>query len=234
MNTLALIPARGGSKRIPRKNVRPFAGQPMIGHAIEVAQRSRLFDAVVVSTDDEEIADISRRLGAEVPFMRPEQLADDHTPTVPVVTHAIAALKASGRTFDQVCCLYPACPLLEADDLREALDLLRSTQSPYVFPVLPFPAPIQRALRRADDGRTEPFDPRHSQTRSQDLEPAYYDAGQFYWGRAEAWLHGMDIHRNGRTIVMPGWRAVDIDTPDDWLRAEALYRALRQRPQESA
>lgn len=232
MNRLALIPARGGSKRIPRKNVRPFAGKPMIGYAIDVAQRSGLFDAVVVSTDDEEIADISRQLGAEVPFTRPAQLADDHTPTVPVVAHAIGAMKALNRTFDHVCCLYPACPLLEASDLQQAFELLQATDAPYVFPVLPFPAPIQRALRRTDDGRTEPFDARHSQTRSQDLEPAYYDAGQFYWGRAESWLQGLDIHRNGRTIVLPGWRAVDIDTPDDWLRAEALYRALKQRPQE--
>jgi pseudaminic acid cytidylyltransferase len=228
MNTLALIPARGGSKRVPRKNVRPFAGKPMIGHAIDVAQRSGLFDAVVVSTD-EEIADIARRFGAEVPFMRPAPLADDQTPTVPVVAHAVVQMHTLGRTFERVCCLYPACPLLEPGDLQQALQMLEATHAPYVFPVLPFPAPIQRALRRAEDGRTEPFDPRHSQTRSQDLEPAYHDAGQFYWGRSEAWLQGLDIHRNGRTIVMPGWRAVDIDTPDDWLRAEALYRVLRQQ-----
>lgn len=226
---LAVIPARGGSKRIPRKNIRPFAGKPMIGYAIEAALASQAFDAVLVSTDDEEIAQAARGFGAEVPFMRPPQLADDHTPTVPVIAHAITQMQALGRAPRLVCCIYPGCPLLEPGDLRAGLALLEEGSSAYAFPVLPFPAPIQRALRRRADGSTEPFQPQYTQTRSQDLEPAFYDAGQFYWGRAEAWLQGMDIHRNGRTVVVPEWRAVDIDTPDDWLRAEALYQVHRQR-----
>jgi pseudaminic acid cytidylyltransferase len=222
---LAVIPARGGSKRIPRKNIRDFAGKPMLAYAIEAAQRSGCFDAIVVSTDDEEIARIARRYGAQVPFMRPAELADDHTPTVPVIAHAIEQMALLGREPTHVCCIYPGCPLLEPGDLQEGLALLQGGAQAYAFPVLAFPAPIQRALRRHADGRTEPFYPQYTQTRSQDLEPAFHDAGQFYWGSAPAWRQGLDIHRNARTLVVPEWRAVDIDTPDDWLRAEALYQA---------
>ena len=222
---LAVIPARGGSKRIPRKNIKLFAGKPMIAYAIELALHSGIFDAVIVSTDDEEIARISIQLGALVPFMRPTELADDHSPTVPVVAHAINQMQAAGFAPELVCCIYPGCPLLDPDDLRKGLALLESGCSAYTFPVLTFPAPIQRALRRRVDGTTEPFDSKHTQTRSQDLEPAFYDAGQFYWGRASAWQGGVDIHLNCRTLIIPEWRAVDIDTPDDWSRAETLFQA---------
>ncbi len=224
---LAVIPARGGSKRIPRKNIRDFAGQPMIAYAIRAAQGSGLFDSIVVSTDSDEIAEVARQFGAEVPFMRPASLADDHTPTVPVIAHAIDAVSASGRPPSLVCCIYPGCPLLDPADLRAGLSLLLDRKAHYAFPVLHFPAPIQRALRRRNDGSVTPFQPEHSQTRSQDLEPAFYDAGQFYWGHARAWTDGIDIHRNGVALIVPSWRAVDIDTPDDWHRAEALYRAAR-------
>lgn len=222
---LAVIPARGGSKRIPRKNIKPFAGQPMIGHAIGAALASRLFDHVVVTTDDDEIAAAARTLGAEVPFRRPAELADDHTPTVPVVAHGIEACKALGWAADAVCCIYPGVPFLQQDDLREALAVLEDGAT-YAFPVAEFPSPVQRALRRDADGSSRPLFPEHASTRTQDLPPAYHDAGQFYWGRAEAWLAGLNIHLHGRTIVIPQWRAVDIDSPDDWQRAELLYRAL--------
>lgn len=222
---IAVIPARGGSKRIPRKNIRPFAGKPMIGHAIAAARLSGLFDHIVVSTDNAEIAAVATSLGAQVPFMRPAELADDHTPTVPVVAHAIAACRQMGWPVEAVCCIYPGVPFLRAADLAAALALL-DLGADYAFPVASFPSAIQRALHREPDAATRPFFPEFAATRTQDLPPAFYDAGQFYWGRAQAWLAGLNIHLHGRTIVLPEWRVVDIDTPDDWDRAELLYRAL--------
>lgn len=229
---LAVIPARGGSKRIPRKNVKPFAGKPMIHYAIDAARRAQVFDHIVVSTDDDEIAAIASAAGAELPFKRPASLADDHTPTVPVVAHAIEACRSLGWPIEQVCCIYPGVPLLRAEDITQALAMLDEYGVSYVFPVTPFPSPIQRALRRRPDGMTRPFYPDHVDTRTQDLETAYHDAGQFYWGARRAWLDGLNIHAHGRTLVLPQWRVVDIDTPADWERAEAIARALR--PQDGS
>lgn len=224
---IAVIPARGGSKRIPRKNIREFAGRPMIAYAIDAAHASGLFDHVLVSTDDAEIAQIAQRHGAEVPFKRPPELADDHTPTVPVIVHAIQACRALGWPIEHVCCIYPGVPLIQADDIAAALVLLDNAGGAgYTFPVTPFPSAIQRALHRAPDGRVAPFHPEHVNTRTQDLEPAFHDAGQFYWGLADTWLAGLAIHENARTMVLPEWRVIDIDTPADWARAEALFRAL--------
>ena len=224
---VAIIPARGGSKRIPRKNIREFAGKPMIGYAIDAARASGRFDRVIVTTDDREIAAIAEDRGAELPFMRPPELADDHTPTVPVIQHAIAQCRRLGWSVDWACCIYPGVPLIDPADIGAAWDLLQKAGGAgYTFPVAPFPSAIQRALRRDEGGAVAPFDPRHVNTRTQDLEPAYYDAGQFYWGGANAWLAGLPIHANGRAIVLPEWRVVDIDTPADWERAEALFRAL--------
>ena len=225
---LAIIPARGGSKRIPRKNIRSFAGKPMIAYAIEAARASGVFDRVVVSTDDAEIAQVSKSLGAEVPFMRPAELSDDHTATVPVIAHAIQACGPLASDAGEVCCIYPAVPLIEAGDIVRALRALEQGGMAYVFSVTPFPSPIQRALRRLPDGVTQPFFPQYVDTRTQDLEPAYHDAGQFYWGRRSAWLDGLNIHAHGASIVLPEGRAVDIDTPADWERAEALYAVLSQ------
>lgn len=225
--TLAVIPARGGSKRIPRKNIRPFGGKPMIAFAIDAALASGQFAHVVVSTDDAEIADIARQRGAEVPFLRPENLSDDFTPTVPVIAHAIEACTQLGMATDLVCCIYPGVPMIDPSDLVAARGRLDSSGAHYAFPVASFPAAIQRALRRnAETGAASPFNPENVNVRTQDLEPAYFDAGQFYWGRRQAWLDGLNIHANGTTIVLPEWRVVDIDTPDDWERAELLYRAL--------
>lgn len=225
---MAVIPARGGSKRIPRKNIRLFAGKPMIGYAIGAALESGLFDRVLVSTDDPEIAEISKSLGAEVPFERPAHLSDDHTPTVPVIAHAIRQCQMVGLEPAEVCCIYPGVPLIRASDLAEALQLLRQRDGRgYAFPVTPFPAAIQRALRRLSDGGVEPFDSRYVNTRTQDLETAYHDAGQFYWGGVSAWLGGLPIHAHGAAIVLPEWRVVDIDTEDDWRRAEIIFRAFR-------
>ena len=219
---IAVIPARGGSKRIPRKNVKPFAGKPMIAYAIHAALRAGVFDHVIVSTDDDEIAAVARAAGATTPFRRPSELADDHTPTVPVVAHAIQACHALGWPVEQVCCIYPGVPFIDTGDIVAALTLLQTSDAAYAFPVACFSSPIQRALRRQDDGTTSPFHPEHANTRSQDLERAYHDAGQFYWGGARPWLDGLNIHAHGRTIVLPAWRVVDIDTPADWDRAERL------------
>jgi len=223
---LAVIPARGGSKRIPRKNIKPFAGKSMIAYAIEAALASGTFDRVVVSTDDQEIADVARASGAQVPFMRPASLSDDYTPTVPVIAHAIGACEAAGISIGNVCCIYPGVPMLDPADLRTALEVLLAGGTDYVFPVAPYPAAIQRALKRAADGTTRPFHPEHATTRTQDLEPGFYDAGQFYWGLRNAWMDGLTLHTHGKTIVLPEWRVVDIDTPDDWTRAELLYEAF--------
>jgi pseudaminic acid cytidylyltransferase len=221
----AVIPARGGSKRIPRKNIRSFRGRPMIGWAIDAAQRAGVFDRIVVSTDDPEIAEVARAAGAELPFARPAHLADDHTPTVPVIAHALQALAAPADTA--VCCIYPAVPLLEPQDLRAALTQLEAGAPGYVFPVAAYPSPVQRALARQPDGRSAPLYPEFTQTRTQDLTPAYFDAGQFYWARAATWCAGLSIHGHASTLVLPEWRVVDIDTPADWERAEALCQVLQ-------
>ena len=226
---LAVIPARGGSKRIPRKNINLFHGKPMIGYAIAAAIKSKAFDRVIVSTDDEEIAIVARAHGAEAPFRRPPELADDHTPTVPVIAHAIQECQSMGWDVSEVCCIYPSVPFISTSDLRLAHERLLTSGAHYVFPVTSFPSPIQRALRRLPDGSVKPFQPEHAAMRTQDLEPSYFDVGQFYWGKPLAWLQGMNLHLNGVTLVLPEWRVVDIDTPADWERAELLYGALSKR-----
>ena len=198
----------------------------MIGYAIRAALASNLFDRVIVSTDDTEISDVSRAHGAEIPFIRPPELSDDHTPTVPVIAHAIRACDELGWGVKDVCCIYPGVPFISIHDLRTAHEQLVSMGAHYVFPVTGFPSPIQRALRRLSDGSVRPFQPEHASTRTQDLEPGYFDCGQFYWGRKSAWLDGLNIHLNGSTLVIPEWRVVDIDTRADWERAELLYSAL--------
>jgi pseudaminic acid cytidylyltransferase len=224
--TIAVIPARGGSKRIPRKNIRLFAGRPMIAHAISSAYQSRLFKHVIVSTDDPEIAAIALEEGAEVPFSRPAELADDYTPTVPVIAHAIQACALLGWKVDIVCCIYPTVPFIEAADLSAALSLLEHSGSDYCFPVTEYSSPIQRALVRDDAGRMTPFFPEFESSRTQDLKPAYHDAGQFYWGRMHAWLNNHRIHTNGVGYPIPQWRVVDIDTEEDLTRAQALFHSI--------
>ena len=223
---LAVIPARGGSKRIPRKNIKLFQGKPMVSYAISAAIRSGLFDRVIVSTDDEEIAQVALAYGAESPFMRPSFLADDITPTVPVIAHALSIVQSMGWGVQDLCCIYPGVPFISIKDLQFGYEKLLLSGANYVFPVTAFPSPIQRALRRFPDGSVMPFQPEYSGWRTQDLEPGYFDAGQFYWGKPAAWLQGVNIHLSGVTFVIPEWRVVDIDTPEDWERAELLYQSL--------
>ncbi len=222
---LAVIPARGGSKRIPRKNIRPFFGRPMIAWSIAAALESECFDRVIVSTDDDEIAAVAESEGADVPFRRPAELADDHTPTVPVVAHAVA-WQAESAAVDRACCIYATAPFLRAEDIRAGRDLLDARGADYVFSVTGYDFPIQRAIRLDDDNRVSMFRPEHANTRSQDLEEAYHDAGQFYWGTAQAWMSGRPIMGEGAVgLPLPRTRVQDIDTPQDWERAEQLFRA---------
>jgi len=226
---LAVIPARGGSKRIPRKNIRLFCGKPIMAWSIGAAHDSGCFDRIIVSTDDEEIASVARAHGAEVPFMRPPELSNGHAGTQAVIAHAIQWVEENlGDTLVEVCCLYATAPFVRASDLQEGLDALRANKCGFAFPVTTYPYPIQRAVRITEAGRVAMFNPQHFETRSQDLEIAYHDAGQFYWGRKEAWLDGRPIFSNESVpILLPRERVQDIDTPEDWEIAELMYNALQ-------
>lgn len=226
---LAVIPARGGSKRIPRKNIKLFHGKPLIAYAIHAAIASGIFDHVIVSTDDREIAQIARDYGAQVPFDRPPELADDLTPTVPVIAHAIQSCINLGWDVQEVCCIYPGVPFISTNDLCMAHERLLESGAHYVFPITSFPSPIQRALRRLTNGAVSPFQPEYAATRTQDLEPGYFDVGQFYWGKASAWLQELNLHLNAVTLIIPEWRVVDIDTSADWERAELLYAMMLRK-----
>ena len=226
---LAVIPARGGSKRIPRKNIRPFGGLPMIGWSIRTAIDSGCFDRILVSTDDEEIAGVAREHGAEAPFLRPAELSDDHTGTIPVIAHAIRWQAAQGVAADLTCCLYATAPFAQADDLRRGLAALEDSGADYAFSVTSYASPIQRAFRITPDGRVAMFWPEHFNTRSQDLEEAWHDAGQFYWGRTEAWLAQKPLFGpDSVPVVLPRHRVQDIDTPEDWERAEHMLQNFNQ------
>jgi pseudaminic acid cytidylyltransferase len=227
---LAVIPARGGSKRIPRKNIKPFCGRPMIAWSIDAARASGCFDHIAVSTDDEEIAAVAREAGAEVPFMRPAGLSDDHTATMPVIAHAIDWYADDNRPPAFACCIYATAPFLRAGDIRRGLETLRQSGSRFALSVTTFAAPIQRAFRITSGGRLQMFNPEAFATRSQDLEPAYHDAAQFYWGDADAWRSGKPIFSSeAAPVLLPRHRVQDIDTPEDWRTAEWMFQALRAR-----
>ncbi|MDD2830174.1 MAG: pseudaminic acid cytidylyltransferase [Sulfuricurvum sp.] len=223
---ICIIPARGGSKRIPRKNIKPFHGKPIIAYSIEAALTSCLFDKIIVTTDDEEIAEVARKFGAEVPFMRPKELSDDHTATIPVIAHAIQTLQ-NNSVIDYACCIYATAPFIRAEDIHNAYNSLITHNKQYAFPVTTFPFPIQRGVKRDNKGNIDMFYPEHFATRSQDLEEAYHDVGQFYWGTREAWLEGKPIFSDAATtIVLPRHLVQDIDTPEDWIRAELMHKVL--------
>jgi len=220
---VVIIPARGGSKRIPRKNIKAFFGKPMIAWSIEAAKKSGIFDRIIVSTDDEEIASIAREWGAEVPFIRPAELSEDLTATIPVISHAIQWLLEQGEDLDAICCLYATAPFVEATDISKGYAELTTGDWAYTFSVTDFSAPIFRSFQLSASGGVEMFYPEHFNTRSQDLPEAYHDAGQFYWGRKESWLQGKIFFSNqSKPIIIPRWRVQDIDTPSDWQRAEQI------------
>lgn len=224
---MAVIPARGGSKRIPRKNIKLFCGKPMIAWSIEAALASDCFDRIIVTTDDEEIAEVARTFGAEVPFQRPPELSDDHTGTIPVIAHAIQWQQQNGQVPTEVCCIYATAPFIRAEDLQRGLQSLERCDCDYAFAVTSFAFPIQRAIRVTELGRVEMFNPQYFNTRSQDLEDAYHDAGQFYWGHANAWLTGKPVFSVAAApVILPRFRVQDIDTHEDWERAELMFRVL--------
>jgi pseudaminic acid cytidylyltransferase len=226
---IAVIPARGGSKRIPRKNIRSFCGKPIIAYSISAAQQTGLFDQVVVSTDDEEIASIARTFGATTPFVRPKEIADDFTGTNAVVKHAVAWFNAQSHDVTHACCLYATAPLVQARYIAEGYEALSRSDAVFAFSVTSYAFPIQRAVRITPEGRVDAIYPEHRMTRSQDLEHAYHDAGQFYWGTARAFLEDMPLfapHSVG--VILPRHLVQDIDTLEDWNQAELMYGAINR------
>lgn len=224
---VAIIPARGGSKRIPRKNIREFAGKPMIAHSIHCALQSGLFERVIVSTDDEEISRVARDFGAEVPFLRPKELADDHTGTTEVVAHAIEYLRNQGTNPSAVCCIYATAPFIRQADLKQGLSILEASNWQYVFSATTFAFPIFRSFQKNAEGGLKMLFPEYFNTRSQDLPETLHDAGQFYWGRPQAWInHARIFDSNSTTVIIPRWRVQDIDTTEDWIRAESMAAYL--------
>jgi len=226
--SVAIIPARGGSKRIPRKNIKEFYGKPLIAYSIEVALASKLFDKVIVTTDDEEIANIAREYGAEVPFIRPKELSDDFTGTGDVVKHALEWLETKGDTFEFACTIYATSPLLQSKYLIEGFEKLRDSDAVNAFSATSMPFPIQRTFKVDDDGRCEMFTPEHYMTRSQDLEEAYQDAGQFYWSKTDETSDEIMFGKDSIPIMLPRHLVQDIDTLEDWQRAEIMYKVIQE------
>jgi N-acylneuraminate cytidylyltransferase len=227
---LAVIPARGGSKRIPRKNLKFFCGKPIIAWSIMAAKESGLFERIIVSTDDHQIAEVARAWGAETPFLRPHELANDFATTTEVIAHAALWAIDQGLTLESVCCIYATAPFVQVGDIKRGFEALDSGDWDYAFTVTDFSAPIFRSFKQTKQGGLEMFFPEHFGTRSQDLPVALHDAGQFYWGRPEAWIHGKRIFGNrSMPIVIPRWRVQDIDTQEDWDRAEMLAPVIMGR-----
>jgi len=229
---VAIIPARGGSKRIPRKNIRPFLGKPIIGYSIEAAKNSGLFDAVVVSTDDREIAEVAEGFGASVPFFREKSLADDHATIFDVLSASYHQLKGEGQDIEKLCCIYATAPLINVQALKKGEALLGATENAAVaISVAEFPYPIQRALGTNSAGLLEMIDKSHLNTRSQDLPEAYMDAAQFIWCDSALFeKQASSLFDFGvLPVVIPTSEVQDIDTLDDWDRAEVIYRYIQER-----
>lgn len=227
---LAVIPARGGSKRIPRKNILSFHGLPMIAWSIRAAVASGLFEQIIVSTDDAEIAEVARSHGATVPFMRPQELSDDFAGTIPVIAHATGWAIDQGLVPEAVCCIYATAPFIDNGDLRRGWEALAAGTWEYAFAVTEFHAPFYRAFKQLPDGGLEMFFPEHMASRSQDLPQVLHDAAQFYWGRPSAWLEGKPIFApHSWPVFIPRHRVQDIDTPEDWAAAERMAAQLLAR-----
>ena len=225
---VAVIPARGGSKRIPRKNINEFCGKPMIAWPIEVAKKSKLFDRIIVTTDDEEITKVAKSCGAEVPFIRPAELSDDYAGTTEVIAHAIFWMHEQQWQPEAVCCIYATSVFLTVEDLKKGFDALSTGNWSYAFSVTNFEYPIFRSFKENPAGGVEMFFPEHFESRSQDLPIAYHDAAQFYWGKPEAWLKELELfEKHSYPVKIPHWRVQDIDTCDDWKRAEILFKAMK-------
>jgi pseudaminic acid cytidylyltransferase len=226
---IAIIPARGGSKRIPRKNIKEFHGKPLIAYSIEAAKASKCFDRIIVSTDDNEIAEVAKQYGAEVPFIRPAGISDDFATTIDVMKHAIKWCKENEMEIENVCCIYATAPLLLPEYIQQGLKSLANNSVKYTFSATSFAFPIQRAIKLDCNNQVDMFQPEHLNTRSQDLEEAYHDAGQFYWGTAASFLEGASFFaKHSIAIKLPRKRVQDIDTPEDWDLAEILYSVINK------
>lgn len=220
---LAVIPARGGSKRIPRKNIKPFYGKPMIAWSIEAAKECGFFDHIIVSTDDQEISEIAKEWGAEVPFLRPEHLSDDFTGTAEVIAHATEWALSQGWPVSAVCCIYATAPFVQTEDIKQGFAMLNSGKWEYAIGVTSYASSVYRAFSEHPEGGVEMLFPEQFLTRSQDLPVVLHDAAQFYWGRASAWIEGKPgLGRDTIIVKIPRWRVQDIDDHEDWLRAELL------------
>lgn len=229
IKAICIIPARGGSKRIKHKNIRLFRGRPMIDWSIRAAKSSGCFGQIVVSTDSPLISSVALEAGADVPFVRPSNLSDDYTGTREVVVHAIEELGLLRNDSVHVCCLYATAPFVTSSDILMARNcLIESRSRSTVFAATSFPFPIQRAVRISNDGYSSPFDPDLIGKRSQDLEDFYHDAGQFYWASSTSWCDIGHLFENGRPFLLPRWRVQDIDTEEDWKRAELMHVLLEQ------
>ncbi len=223
---IAVIPARGGSKRIPRKNIKDFCGKPMIVWSIEAAKASGSFDHIIVSTDDNEIAELAKEHGAEVPFIRPTELSDDYIGTGDVVKHAVEWIINNLGKPEYVCTVYATAPFIKPTDIIKGLKLLQENDCQIVFTVTSFPFPIQRAIKITGNGRVQMFQPEHFMTRSQDLELSYHDAGQFYWSVTDAVLNNISAFSEvSIPLTLPRHQVQDIDTVEDWQRAELMFKA---------
>jgi pseudaminic acid cytidylyltransferase len=224
---VAIIPARAGSKRIPKKNVKPFAGEPIIAHSIQAAIASKIFDRVIVTTDSQEIAAVAKKYGAEAPFFRPPELSDDHTPTAPVIVHALEWLLENGVNPTYACCIYPTAPFVRAQYLRQGFEVMQEYGCATSYSVTSFAFPIFRGLMIKDDGCLEMFWPEFQMTRSQDLTEGYHDAGQFYWADCAKFLKEPKFYaKDSRPVILPRKFVQDIDTLEDWEMAESMYKAL--------
>lgn len=224
---VAIILARGGSKRIPHKNIKPFCSKPMIAWPIEVAKQSGLFEHILVSTDDEEIAEVSKSCGAEVPFMRPAELSDDYTGTTEVIAHAVSWMHGQQWHPEAVCCIYATSVFFTVADLKKGFDALNTGDWSFTFSVTDFEYPVFRSFREHPNGGVEMFFPEDFEKRSQDLPVALHDATQFYWGKPDAWLNSLKMfERHSYPVKIPRWRVQDIDTEDDWKRAELMFNTL--------
>ena len=224
---VAIIPARGGSKRIPRKNIKDFYGEPLIAYSIKTALESKIFDKVVVSTDDSEISNIAKKYGADI-VQRPNELADDYTGTWDVIDHAIEHLKDEGEEFNFVCTIYATAPFLQSRYLKEGFEKLKDSDAINAFSATSMPFPIQRTFKLNNNGRCEMFTPQYYNTRSQDLEEAYQDAGQFYWSKIGKKSDEVFFGRDSIPVILPRYLVQDIDTIEDWERAEIMYRVINE------
>lgn len=223
--SVCLIPARGGSKRVPRKNIKTFHGKPIIFWSIKAAQDSGLFNRIIVSTDDQEISNLVKSYGAEVPFLRPSHLADDHTPTIDVIKHAITELEIT----EPVCCLYATAPFVSADDLKKASELL-SKDIDFVMPITSFPSPIERSLMIDGNNQLKMKNENLYFTRSQDLQEYWHDVGMFYWGNFYSWLRVSNpFEGTVLPLIIPRIKAQDIDTLEDWEQAETLFPIISKK-----